>query len=85
MDNCYPSGIDILILRTPVVKHASLFFFMLTITVLKNHNPPLLWFCLIRIYHGCSYYKVSAWILPQLTGHQAEGVFILQKLVSVQD
>lgn len=56
----------------------------LTVRVVEDNDAALFGLCLLGIYHGSAHDEIGVWILAKLAGDQAEGVLILQKLVSVK-
>lgn len=56
----------------------------LTIGVVEDDDAALFGLCLLRIHHGSAHNEVGVWILAELAGDQAEGILILQELVSMK-
>lgn len=51
---------------------------------MEDDDPALLGLCFLGIHHGSAHNEVSVGILSQLAGDQAEGILILQELVSME-
>lgn len=51
---------------------------------MEDDDPALLGLRFLGIHHGSAHDEVGVGILPQLAGDQAEGVLILQELVSME-
>lgn len=56
----------------------------LTVRVVEDDDAALFGLCLLGIYHGSAHDEVGVRIFAKLAGDQAEGVLVLQKLVSMK-